>query len=686
MLFQPSNVYPSDTGGIGNGVCDVNQDLTVSWQVNGSSALAAFSITIYKNNTASEQVYTTGKLTQGCPFYGVDRNGDVQLFEFTIPSASLISAGMVNGGNYKLIITQWWSEDDYVTQTSASAFITRSAPVLSLPGLPISISSRFYTFTAQYSQAQGDAVMWFQWELMDDNSGEIIYDTGRVYGSAQISMYYDLFFSGMYAVRCTVMTENGVQAIAGWAWFSVSYDLSEVAGLVSACNRCGNVFLNWSRVSYINGEADGEYTTSGQKLSLPAGSSVVWDTVNKEPMAFSPPFTLVWKGVINTGTPVAVEMSTGKLEIIVENSSAQVSVAGDVIYSALLSGISGQKEMLVIITPTKVYVQAIGEFGGLYPNTSLFPAQSLSPKESFSKLFGTSGEVEYEQGVISSVALFGAQVCEYLWLFAGEAEQETIDELLYHPDFTPQIDAGTYMLANFKYGLNAGTLLTSGQEPTGVSIYRKRGEAPLVFVAELPLSVTSLIDYGTANQESYVYYLFPVSSDAFMSAPLVSNEVTAFGWDWSVVVCGDDGGALHMEAVYLFGKNFQSSAVSNNNSPALFENFTPFPLIQLSPVNYMSGSLTSFIGAIKDGEYTDSLRLRDEIFALGNSQKEMYLKSRKGDVVKIRVLGPVEMSTWDETREQALSVTLPWAQIGEEAEAVIISTPEDAAWPLSANG
>ena len=51
MLYQPTNVYPSLTGALGNGVVDANNNLTVSWQVNGNSALQMFSITIYKNDT-----------------------------------------------------------------------------------------------------------------------------------------------------------------------------------------------------------------------------------------------------------------------------------------------------------------------------------------------------------------------------------------------------------------------------------------------------------------------------------------------------------------------------------------------------------------------------------------------------------------------------------------------------------
>ena len=101
-LFQPTNIYPSSLGELGNGTVDITKPLNVSWQVNGNSAMSAFSITIYKNDAESTKVYETGKLTDGCPFYGTDYAGNTVFFSYTIPSESLSGAGMVNGEQYKL--------------------------------------------------------------------------------------------------------------------------------------------------------------------------------------------------------------------------------------------------------------------------------------------------------------------------------------------------------------------------------------------------------------------------------------------------------------------------------------------------------------------------------------------------------------------------------------------------------
>ena len=160
MLYQPTNISPSMAGALGNGVIDANNSLTVSWQVNGNSPMTAFQITIYANNAISTQLFSTGKLTYGCPFYGVDYAGNVQMFNYTIYQQQLSLAQIENGRDYKIVIQQWWNENDSVTQSSASVFRARSNPTLAIGTIPAPLKSRSFTFTASYTQEQGDALNW----------------------------------------------------------------------------------------------------------------------------------------------------------------------------------------------------------------------------------------------------------------------------------------------------------------------------------------------------------------------------------------------------------------------------------------------------------------------------------------------------------------------------------------------
>ena len=292
------------TGSLGNGVIDAAKDLTVSWQVNGNSAMVGYQISIYKNDSASTQVYSTGKLTFGCPFYGVDYTGNVQFFSCTITARTLSSAGITNGESYKLTIKQWWGESDSqaVTQTSASAFITRSTPSVSIAAIPSPLTLKEYSFTAVYSQAQGDVLSWVQWKLaLVSESGEhkTLKDTGNIYGTAQLQFDYDGFFSGSrYAVACNIQTQNGVEASTGWQEFSVEYETTPLTGTLTATpNRKSNgVKLTFPTVTNIPAEITGSYTMEDSYLNLPDGSTAVWNEVNGEPMSYDPPLNVAWNG------------------------------------------------------------------------------------------------------------------------------------------------------------------------------------------------------------------------------------------------------------------------------------------------------------------------------------------------------------------------------------------------------
>ena len=164
MLYQPTNVIPSLTGALGNGVIDAYYDLTVSWQVNGSSKMTAFQIDIFRNNSESTLLLSTGRLTDNCPFSGTNYKGEAQTFSYVISATALKNAGIVNGGEYKLTIKQWWSDTDFVLQTSASAFITRGTPNVIVNQFPIPLAERKYTFTANSYQSEGDTLNWVRWQ------------------------------------------------------------------------------------------------------------------------------------------------------------------------------------------------------------------------------------------------------------------------------------------------------------------------------------------------------------------------------------------------------------------------------------------------------------------------------------------------------------------------------------------
>ena len=137
-LFQPTNITPSTFAGIGGGTIDVNNPVSISWQVNGNSPMIEFSITFYSNDDSS-LAGTTGKISLQNPFYGIDEKGNPVVYTYepentkwsnwtlnTVSGSSLLS--FTNGNEYKMQITQYWGHEvgENVVQYSESVFITRT--------------------------------------------------------------------------------------------------------------------------------------------------------------------------------------------------------------------------------------------------------------------------------------------------------------------------------------------------------------------------------------------------------------------------------------------------------------------------------------------------------------------------------------------------------------------------------
>ena len=169
MLFQPTNIVPDLKSGTGLGVVDATLSLKVSWQVNGDyPVMTGMMITIYLNDETSTQMYTTGKITFSSPFYGADALGNLQYYSYTIASTDLSDAGITNGNEYKMVITQYYMDggvEKSVTQASASVFITRKNPSFSLASIPATVTSSRHTFTVNYSQQQGDTLDWIRYRI-----------------------------------------------------------------------------------------------------------------------------------------------------------------------------------------------------------------------------------------------------------------------------------------------------------------------------------------------------------------------------------------------------------------------------------------------------------------------------------------------------------------------------------------
>ena len=688
-LYQPTNIFPSSFAGVGGGVVDVTQPLTVSWQVNGSSAMTAYQIKIYENTTASKLVYNSDRVNLQHPFYGMTSTGDVNYFQVTIPANRLINLSNGFSSGYKMLITQWWNGGS-IQQLSPSFFLTRTNPAVTV-SVPATVTSRSVTFTGSYTQAQGDTLDWFRWELaLQDDPESPIEDSGYIYGTEDIQVTYDgLFTNTAYSVRLTIQTENGVQATTGWQNFTAQYDVSDMKGYVDACvSPLEGVIIQWPRISYINGKPSGPHQLTGGQLRLPAGSSITWDERNGEPMNIPTPWSLAWSGIVPlTGTsPVWRITGDGHtLSLSIEPHLISLILDGAVLASVEIPHLLVDYTIRMVLTPRELHMYYPVQEGGLYPSSVLFPSATLYPM---------GGDVSWErftypltwvQPDIESITLYGEQRCDYIMVSGGEVSGALLGDLLTNFEFEPSWTLDTWFLATFNgTGINGGNITPSGDSITGAAVYRlKKGDRRLQLVANVGIGSSTLVDEGFRNQSTYTYYVFVLGTNTYVSAPLISNPVTPMFWNWTVLDCSvDSNGTYHLEEAHLFRNSVSTDSISNNNAPSMLQNFTPYPLRQPSSYNFKSSTLTGYIGRVdmKLNQYIDTVDMAEALYNLSVSNNPKFLRDRKGNLWRIHTNAAVSMQTGDTMVPQPYFGSFPWAEVGAADGISIICQPGDGAW------
>lgn len=700
QLFQPTNITPDLRGSFGGGVANmIKPYLTVSWQVNGNTPMTAFEITFYKNDGSGDQLYTTGQLTDGCPFYGFDPSGNAQLFTYSIDNIALNRAGMYNGHEYQMKITQYWGSngENSVEQLSPSVFVTRSQPVFIIDnkdGTPIgtTIATRTLEVVARHqNQSSSGSILWIRW-MLRNSKGTILKDTGKLYGSVTPTFTYDGLLPGQYAINFSCETEYGMMYPGTWNTIPVSYSTSTSGIPVvasKACNGESAVSVRWPRLQSIPlVTQEGTVRDDGFAIDMDPGSSLYWNTVNGSPMSFGTPWSIVWSGDVTDDTEKLFTIQSGSNSCdawLGYSPSGRLCVT--LVYNAVIitritidDWIPGP--VTCCITPTTIYWKyTVASGGPLFPREDLYPSDTLYPGWSGSKTQKIRIEDidsrTYRQTRITSVKLYGPASVNYFKIIDHAMSEQEVYQYL-NGEITPSYGSTAYFFIGAKgitQNYNAGNFPDDLQGATLVSIYRKTGDSGVLeYVGQTSVGAgNTIMDYAARSQQGpYTYYLYVLSSEKYINVPSISNQVDPCFWNWSVLSCTENAdGSFTVQSSYLFGKNLQSGNISNNNQPGIFKNFTPYPTVMIAPQNYRGGTLQSLIGVINEGKYSDTISVRDAIYALSTTTNVLFLKDRKGDLLRIRPSGEIGMETMDNTEEQAQNVSFPWVEVGDASDAAV---------------
>lgn len=683
-LFQPSLIVPDVRSGIGQGTVDATQDLTVSWHINGPSALTAFQIVIYTNDAASTQKFTTGKITSGCPAYGTSSTGEIQFFSYTISAASLSSAAITNGNEYKLIITQWWNANDSVVQSSASAFITRATPSVSVQITP-SQDGQTYVFTGTYQQSDGDTLNWFRWRIKKDTGNTIIYDSGYITGTMNMSLEYSGFLNNeWYDIQLFIQTENGVEASYQWPFY-VTYQIPSGGGEFTAvCAENSDAVMLKYDFLYFPGRTEGttDYeineTISGRsELTLNSGR-IYWLGHNNTSIRFASPWCVLWSGTLMNESTRLIHFTYtnpisgmfADLDVYYDSESESIILRQYAIQLASQSGISGDANITIALTADTFYIRA----NSVYYEIPITYEQTNT------------------QPTIEGVSIDGPQKCSYIEVLDGTYSglNSILTNAIQNGTYYPTSGRKSYewFCVRWKNGINASSI----DYLNGFVIYRtsvgqsnrdKLCQTAFGGFDVFPNRFPNIFDYSARSQNAaYTYTLYPLDGQTYLTGAVSSNAISPCWWNWTLMECQatTNKNIFQVLAAYRFRNNVETGGMSNNNTPNVLQNFTPYPTVQIAPHNYKTGTLTALIGAVDwssgQPQYKDTIELRDAIMALSASQNPLFLKNRKGDLFRVRISSPIGMQTADATVEQMQTATIQWVEVGSTDGVCLYATSD----------
>lgn len=638
MLHQPTNITPSSLANIGNTAVSAYDALTVTWQLNGDTPLVAYKIDFYLNNSTSQSLFSTGKVTVSPSVAPKDKYGDPVFFAVT-PGYPWSHIGVSNGNTYKYKITQYWGSgtNDYTEQYSDTVFSAVAEPDLSIvlnypPEAGNVFPSPHISMTANVQLGSGDAVRAVRWVV---SHGAIIDDTGYI-ETPVLDYEYDGITPdshSSYTVACYIQTQLGMTAQAERT-FDCFYETTASPDFTAKCNCDGSVTLNCpiDGIKSVPGTAipASGATFSGGNLVLAAGAKVRWTTYG-----ISAPYYIGYKGIWGS---TAVEIF--RLSNLAGNTLSVTAGGGQVTLY-----LNGAQLDYLIPGPLKV-----GE---------AFCVQISPTKFSFVGQDDTTRSIslpDIDFVTVGAASNTSALTAIYMYITKTIPTNAAMDN-----EITPVFDSNTVMLTQF----DNGTLEAGNADKYKVRFYRDDKA-----LATVSASNPTLTDYGAIPGEKYYYMAFKIVTGEFSGNGIVpaSGAVGVNPEAYQLIEAAEDEteyDRYNVVSVWSFRSNAEDMSIGNGNEPTLLANFTKYPLRQGSSQAPRSGTLSALLSNPIGGVYKDTYAQLQALYALSQTDNALFLKHPKGFMYRVHISSPITGTVNLASNPMPTTVSVPWIEIGD---------------------
>ena len=679
MLYQPSNIVPSEWAGEGQNVVDPNDNIKISWQVNGNSPMTAFTITIYRNTGNPATDATPVTTINGVPdatlypngFYPVDGQGNQQYFTYEPLDTKWINVGITSGKSYRYKITQIWGANNTVEQIAYSTFITRTSPslmfygneqdgrVLNFASYQIDIPNSLVV----YSQAQGDPIQSTRWVLYRYNSAEteivsIDDDTGWIITSDPSYCFNGPMPGTHYRIYLSIRTISGQEAS------------TSIRGYVSnETEGSADISIYKTGEDSVSISVGGIYSFPAEKTTWGRNGTIQKDTTNKS-LVLTKTAYVTWSNITIRSDGQPDNIFTMRFTCLIDSSTLSGRTFESIL--TLNSSGAGQGDMIRLFIPLIGNNQLKVEY-----NSSVIATYNLSTFQTATTTTGNiytisvliqghSGwtELQFSNGQTvstSSAFSFGGSFLQL------NGPQVTKELLIYGGGINGGIDRP--FLLQFEDDSLDGGNYTTGSAYQIIIIRESNGRRKVISVS--PTAYNNITDYPPSGTHRYIAYQKKLSFFPDI-VPYITNMAT------SQEICTEDRKYVLLECVksddlpsmykgikkWVFDSNMSNGSIGNNNSPNWLTNFTQYRLRQPTKRIGKSGTLTGLVSNPVNGVYQDTGEQMEELFRLSQSPNILFLKDPKGNLFMVHVSSPITGTPKWGTKTMETTFSLPWEEIG----------------------
>lgn len=222
----------------------------------------------------------------------------------------------------------------------------------------------------------------------------------------------------------------------------------------------------------------------------------------------------------------------------------------------------------------------------------------------------------------------------------------------------PSWDDDTLLLALFNETLDGGNVLGSAEINKWVIKRREIGGSGILkTIGQTPnVNTTKFTDYTVPSKREYEYQIFP-ESDNIIGNPLVTDTIKTDFYGWYLV-------GEHEGIVYKFDMDLESGNIQNDTDVHEHETYTKYNAFSYGERDFIRGNIRVLAGTIKDYQFEQDVDFLNELRAFINNGKEKLLKSRKGDIWRVRT-NNFDVKYRDKYSQQIADISFNFVESGD---------------------